>query len=207
MTLKAATLFCAGILLLGFAARCEAPRTKDWTHYVRIGAYGLQGGDAEKIVRDAEKGHVFGIEVDNDITGRYESYLDPSSKLKAIREVAEQAHKVGNKAFVYIAGTECITANADKSKHSVVKDHPDWLQRKINGEPAVFTSGAAFWISPGDEDVWISPFAVEWRTKYMQRVREIAATGIDGIYVDIPYWMTHFDGWENTWASFDDFTV
>jgi uncharacterized lipoprotein YddW (UPF0748 family) len=38
-------------------------------------------------------------------------------------------------------------------------------------------------------------------------VREIAATGIDGIYVDIPYWMTHFDGWEQSWASFDDYTV
>jgi hypothetical protein len=25
--------------------------------------------------------------------------------------------------------------------------------------------------------------------------------------VDIPYWMTHFDGWEDTWASFDDYTV
>jgi hypothetical protein len=41
----------------------------------------------------------------------------------------------------------------------------------------------------------------------MQRVRQIAGTGIDGIYVDIPYWMTHFDGWEDTWASFDDHTV
>jgi hypothetical protein len=46
-----------------------------------------------------------------------------------------------------------------------------------------------------------------WRNIYMERVRQIAATGIDGIYVDIPYWMTHFDGWEDTWASFDDFTV
>jgi hypothetical protein len=41
----------------------------------------------------------------------------------------------------------------------------------------------------------------------MERVRQIAATGIDGIYVDIPYWMTHFEGWENSWASFDDFTL
>ena len=38
-------------------------------------------------------------------------------------------------------------------------------------------------------------------------IRQIAATGIDGIYVDIPYWMTHFTGWEDTWASFDDATV
>jgi hypothetical protein len=180
---------------------------QNWTHFARIGAYGLRADNAEAIVRDATSSHVFGIEVDNDIPGRYESFLDPAGKLKAIRAVAEAAHKATNYAFVYIAGTECITANAEKSPHSVLKDHPDWLQRKITGEPAVFTSGAAFWISPGDEDVWISPFAKEWRKTYMQRVRQIAATGIDGIYVDIPYWMTHFDGWENSWASFDDATV
>jgi hypothetical protein len=179
----------------------------NWTNYARIGAYGLTSKNPAEIVRDAEKDHVFGIEVDNDIPGRYESLLDPADKLKAIRSVAEAAHNANNKAFVYIAGTECITANADKSAHSVVKDHPDWLQRKITGEPAVFTSGAAFWIRPGDEDVWVSPYVKEWRNLYMHRVRQIAATGIDGIYVDIPYWMTHFDGWEDTWASFDDATV
>jgi len=180
---------------------------QNWTNYVRIGAYGLSGGDAERIVRDAERDGVFGIEVDNDIPGRYESYLDPTEKLKAIRAVAEAAHKAKNHAFVYIAGTECITANAEKSAHSVMKDHPDWLQRKLSGEPALFTSGAAFWIRPGDEDVWISPYAKDWRKTYMERVRQIAGTGIDGIYVDIPYWMTHFDGWEDSWASFDDGTV
>ena len=180
---------------------------QNWSHFARIGAYGLRADNPEAIVRDATSSHVFGIEVDNDIPGRYESYLNPAEKLQAIRAVAEAAHKAKNYAFVYIAGTECITANAEKSPHSVMKDHPDWLQRKITGEPAVFTSGAAFWISPGDEDVWISPYAKEWRKTYMQRVRQIAETGIDGIYVDIPYWMTHFDGWENTWASFDDATV
>ena len=90
---------------------------------------------------DAQKSHVFGIEVDNDIPGRYESFLDPTAKLEAIHAVAERAHQASNRAFVYIAGTECITANADKSPHSVMKDHPDWLQRKITGEPAVFAIG------------------------------------------------------------------
>jgi endo-alpha-1,4-polygalactosaminidase (GH114 family) len=180
---------------------------QNWTHFVRIGAYGLSPSNSEKIVRDATATRVFGIEVDNDIPGRYESFLDPTEKLAAIKSVAEKAHQAGNKAFVYIAGTECITANAEKVPHSVVKDHPDWLQRKITGEPAVFTGGAAFWIREGDEDVWISPYAQPWRKQYMERVRQIAATGIDGIYVDIPYWMTHFDGWENTWASFDEYTL
>jgi hypothetical protein len=190
---------------------CASPRAiaqeQNWTHYVRIGAYGLQADNAQAIVRSAQKDHVYGIEVDNDIPGRYESFLDPSAKLKAIRAIADAAHAAKNHAFVYIAGTECITAHADTAAHSVVKDHPQWLQRNLAGDPALFTSGAAFWIRPGDEDVWISPYAMDWRKIYMERVRQIAATGIDGIYVDIPYWMTHFDGWENTWASFDDATV
>ncbi len=180
---------------------------QDWTNYVRIGAYGLRGGDAEQIVRSAQEDGVSGIEVDNDIEGRYESFVHPEEKLRAIREVAEKAHAAGNHAFVYIAGTECITADADKTPHTLAKEHPDWLQRKITGEPAIFGGGSAFWISKGDEDVWVSPYAPAWRKIYMERVRQIAGTGIDGIYVDIPYWMTHFDGWEDTWASFDDYTV
>jgi len=185
----------------------DFPPGQNWTNYVRIAAYPLGKNDPAKIVRDALQDHVFGIEVDNDIPGRYESFVDPTAKLADIRAVAEKAHAVGNRAFVYIAGTECITANADKTAHSMAKDHPDWLQRDRNGKPAVFGGGTAFWIRPGDEDVWITPFATEWRKIYMERVRQIASTGIDGIYVDIPYWMTHFEGWENSWASFDDFTV
>jgi hypothetical protein len=196
------------ILMLFACGLIAAPSEKqNWTHYVRIGAYGLKGGDAAEIVRRAQESGVSGIEVDNDIPGRYESFIHPEAKLKAIRDVAEAAHKVGNHAFVYIAGTECITAHGDKVEHTLAKDHPDWLQRKITGEPAIFGGGTAFWIAPGDEDVWVSPYATEWRKVYMERVRQIAGTGIDGIYVDIPYWMTHFDGWENTWASFDDYTV
>jgi hypothetical protein len=196
------------ILMLFACGLIAAPSEKqNWTHYVRIGAYGLKGGDAAEIVRRAQDSGVSGIEVDNDIPGRYESFIHPEAKLEAIRDVAEAAHEVGNHAFVYIAGTECITAHGDKVEHTLAKDHPDWLQRKITGEPAIFGGGTAFWIAPGDEDVWVSPYATEWRKIYMERVRQIAGTGIDGIYVDIPYWMTHFDGWENTWASFDDYTV
>src|SRR5579883_2539959 len=203
--LSAALCLCA-IAVCGGPARASAQQ-QNWTNYVRIGAYGLTPENAAEIVREAEKDGVFGIETDNDIPGRYESFLDPTEKLKAIRAVAEKAHAAGNYAFVYIAGTECITAHAATAAHSLAKDHPDWLQRKITGEPANFGGGTAFWIREGDEDVWVTPFAEEWRKTYMERVRQIAATGIDGVYVDIPYWMTHFKGWEDSWASFDDFTV
>ncbi len=183
------------------------PDPRHWTHFVRIGGYGLSLGRVDEIIRDAADSHVFGIETDNDIPGRYESFLDPAQKLRAIQSVAQKAHAAGNYAFVYIAGLECITAHADQKQHTFFRDHPDWVQRKLTGEPAVFGGGTAFWIAPGDEDAWISPYASEWRKVYMDRVRQIARTGIDGIYVDIPYWMTHFEGWENSWASFDDYTV
>jgi hypothetical protein len=181
--------------------------TQDWTHYVRIGGNSLRPENVDQIVQGAADTNVFGIEVDNDIPGRYESFLNPAEKLKAIHAVAEKAHAAGNYAFVYIAGTECITAHAASAEHSMAKDHPDWLQRRITGEPALFGGGVAFWIRAGDEDVWITPFAKDWRKTYMEQVRQIAATGIDGVYVDIPYWMTHFNGWEDSWVSFDNYTV
>ena len=103
-----------------------------WMRKVRIAAYPLTPTNAQQIVQQAEASGVYGIEVDNDIEGRYESFLDPTEKLQAIRLVAEAAHKAGNKAFVYIAGTECISLNAD-GPHTLAKEHPDWLQRKITG--------------------------------------------------------------------------
>ena len=179
---------------------------RDWMRRVRIAAWSLSPDNAKQIVEQAKANNVYGIEVDNDIPGRYESLLDPTEKLAAIHSAAVESHRAGNKAFVYIAGLECISKNSE-APHTLFKDHPDWLQRKITGEPAIFTSAAAFWIAKGEEDVWVSPYAANWRKIYMRRVRQIAGTGIDGIYVDIPYWMTHFTGWEDSWASFDDATV
>src|ERR1039457_3252448 len=112
----------AAVFFLFFLAPTwAAPQTtpQDWTSYARIGAYGLAADNAGEIVADAKESGVFGIEVDNDIPGRYESFVDPKAKLEAIRALAEKAHAAGNHAFVYIAGTECITANADTTGHTL----------------------------------------------------------------------------------------
>ncbi len=203
-----ATVVVLGILCFGLSAPTARDAFRqDWTNYVRIGAYGLRSDNTDQIIADARNNDVLGIEVDNDIPGRYESFVHPEEKLKAIQLVAAKAHAIGNHAFVYIAGTECITAHGDQTPHTLAKEHPDWLQRKLTGQPAIFGGGTAFWIAKGDEDVWVSPYAPAWRKIYMERVRQIAGTGIDGIYIDIPYWMTHFEGWEDSWASFDDYTV
>lgn len=180
---------------------------QNWIHYARITGHGLGPNNIKSMIIKAQEQGTLGIELDNDITGRYDSFLNPTQKLKEIKEAAEAAHKIGNHAFIYIAGLECITENADKTGHSIFKDHPDWVQRDINGKPAIFTGGASFWVTNGEEDAWISPYAKEWRNRYMEIVRKIAATGIDGIYVDVAYWMWLYEGWENSWVSFDKYTV
>jgi len=76
------------LISLGLLSAATPPE-QDWTHYVRIGGYGLKSDNAEEIVRKAKESNVFGIEVDNDIPGRYESFLHPEEKLKAIRAVAQ----------------------------------------------------------------------------------------------------------------------
>lgn len=198
-------------LVFSISGVCQPEGTvragQNWTHYVKIAGHGLALDNIDDIMKSATDTYVFGIEVDNSLTGYYESFLQPKEKLKAIKAMAEAAHAAGNKVFIYTEGLETITSNADRKEHTFFKDHPDWVQRKITGEPAIFGGGTAFWIEEGEEDVWISPYAVKWREIFMQRIRQIAATGIDGIFVDIPYWMTHFDGWEDSWASFDNYTL
>jgi len=196
-------------LLAGFCITISAQTSdkQDWTHYARISGHVLGPQNIEGTIEKAHKVGTLGIELDNDITGRYDSFLNPEQKLKEIEAAAVAAHKIGNFAYIYIAGLECITENADKAGHSMFKDHPDWVQRDIIGKPAVFTGGASFWVINGEEDVWISPYAKEWRTRYMEIVRRITATGIDGIYIDVAYWMWLYEGWENKWVSYDDYTV
>ena len=117
-------------------------------HQARIGAYSLTPDNADEIVSKARSSWVYGIEVDHDVPGRYETLLDPTTKLHAIQNVAKSAHQAGNRAYVYVAGLECISA-AGHGQHTLAKEHPNWLQRNLSVDPAVFIAGAAFWIRPG----------------------------------------------------------
>ena len=180
--------FEGSLLLEARPEVAAASEPQNWTHRVRIGGYGAPEKRASAIVREATDSHVFGIEVDNDITGRYESFLDPEEKLAASARSPKRAHAAGNRAFVYIAGTECITKDGDKQP-AHARQGPSGLAsaQALVANPPSFTGGAAFWIRKGDEDVWISPVRHSpGASSTWTRVRQIAATGIDGIYVDIP---------------------
>ena len=57
---------------------------QNWTHFVRIAGHGLNKSNIDRTITDAIETNLFGIEVDNDIPGRYGSFLDPTEKLEAL---------------------------------------------------------------------------------------------------------------------------
>src|SRR5438105_14741947 len=88
------SLVLISVSLVGLAA--SYPPGHFWTNYVRIGTYGLQLDNTDKIVASAQDSNVFWIEVDNDMAGRYEGFVNPEEKMKESHDVAEKALRAGN---------------------------------------------------------------------------------------------------------------
>ena len=113
------------LILLFAITLVNSTLAQDWTHYVRTSGHGCEIDQLHAIMNDARQTYLFGIEVDNDITGRYSSLLVPDQKLKAIKAMADSAHAAHNFAFVYTAGLECITDSMTPQSRSFLRDHPD----------------------------------------------------------------------------------
>ncbi len=112
------------VVILTFGFVWQREDSVQWIYRVRTSGHPLHPENVVQIVRSATESGIFGIEVDNDITGRYHSFLHPDEKLETLKRVAREAHRAGNRAFVYIAGLECITENAAEKGRSLFKDHP-----------------------------------------------------------------------------------
>lgn len=191
------------LLLLAGAARAADFSWLRGATLVGLCGYQSRAEAAEQMARAAADGASV-VDIHAGLTGTYENFNAPDSALAMISFLAEEGHKRGVKVICYIAGLEIISKEGE---HTALKDHPNWAQRDREGNPALFDDKAAFWIAPGEEDIWLSPFAEDWLAPYLEIVGRLAASGVDGVYMDIPYWMTHFEGWGDTWASFDDATV
>ena len=202
---------------LALYSQPKIKQTFDWTHYARIAGgfedndlWEYDGKDRDPLTMTSEEWDAAmktmadqGVNtVDLDLgLYYYETFKDPSETIATIQKAVQAAHKYGIKIFTYQAGLEMQTENANQKTDTVYKTHPDWIQRGPNGEYAIYNSSFAFWIAPGDEDVWITPLNLEWRQLYMKLAKQIAETGIDGFYVDVPY----FIDWSFEWGSFDSY--
>ena len=111
---------------------------QDWTNYVRIGAYGLSRNSADQIVRNAQESGVFGIEVDNDIPGRYESFRgsrgEVASDSRRCRESArggESRIRLHRRNGMHHGerGSDAAHARQGSSRLAAAQDH--WRARNL----------------------------------------------------------------------------
>ncbi len=139
---------------------------------------------------------------------------DWSSSLEFLERASRYIHgKYPDMALIIYQGPlEIVTPHVDTNrdgridpgKHSIYTDHPEWLQVGLDGRKAVFYGDIAFWIGSTDEDVWLCPNDPEYRELTKSFFAQLAETGIDGVWVDIPRFLCDFGDWDSNWACHCD---
>jgi hypothetical protein len=126
------------------------------------------------------------VEGDSDLS-RYLTEKEFEAELDLMRRFSAAAHRRGLKVVWYYPSLEVLSPKATSGRRSIFKDHPSWVQRGINGKPNVFYggSGRVHWVEHGTESAWMS-FHSPFADMFLGRIKRIAATGIDGIWLDVP---------------------
>ncbi|NOZ94528.1 MAG: hypothetical protein GXP47_07300 [Acidobacteria bacterium] len=146
-------------------------------------------------------------------------YLFEPQRSVDLQEMSRHAAYVhanpGVRYIVYFAPLEWVSWDVDmdgdgrvdpgREEDSLALEHPDWAQVGIDGRRAVFFGtlpDMPFWVCPTCEDVWVTPAHPEYRSLILQQVRLMAATGLDGIWLDVPFLRSDFgDGWTDQWPD------
>jgi hypothetical protein len=149
---------------------------------------GMTQAEIEQLMSTMLAQNVSVIEADfEEGLSKYMTEADFDQFLEPMQRLASAAHRRGLKIVLYYASLEVLTPNGVTLAHTMAKDHPDWVQVALGGIPNVAYGGmlSTPWVEPGMEDAWMSPNS-PYKDMYYNRAAKIAATGLDGIWVDVP---------------------
>jgi hypothetical protein len=141
------------------------------------------------------------IEGDSDLS-RLLTDKEFDAEIDLMRRYSEAAHRAGMKVVWYYPTFEVLTPNAKRGVKSMAQLHPTWLQRGLDGKPNVFFGSRrgkarVHWVDPNTESAWMSlhsPYA----DMFLERIKKIAATGVDGIWLDVPIYNDIAAPWSDT---------
>lgn len=185
----------------GLPDACDPePEKADWLRTATVGGAAMwwEAGrlEIEAILNELKDQGVTVVEADSDLS----LYLDDDQfqrELDLIEATSILAHDRGMKVVWYYPTLEVVTNDGRISDVSMFKDNPGWVQRSIDGSPNVFYGDVAFWVPPDAESAWMDPLT-PYREYYLERIRKLAATGVDGLWLDVPLfndivgvWPTH----------------
>ena len=197
---KSSSLFILPLVVL--LAATSSGADKRWLRTARIAApdlwVGMTDQQIQKTIDELANQGVNAVDLDL-------SYAPISDQLITINRVLDYARgkHPGMSFFVYQAPLEVVSENVDSDRNgridpgktSMFSEHPDWAQRGLGGEPAVFygADAGAFWVGAKDEDLWLCPNDPEYKSRWSDEITKIVETGVDGVYVDVPFLRGWFD--------------
>ncbi|HVH47763.1 MAG TPA: alpha-amylase family protein [Labilithrix sp.] len=116
-------------------------------------------------------------------------YLDNETFEREARRIelyAKSCHARNLKLVWYYPALEVLSPDAEKpGVRSIYKDHPDWIQVSIDQRPNVFYGSKEHWVDPFAESAWLCHNS-GYRNYFFDRIRRLAATGVDGLWIDVP---------------------
>ncbi len=158
----------------------------DWVYEARIAnvEINVEMADAEVASLLAQrKDESVSVLVVDSFLSEYFTQTQFNAQVAFLQKVAAKVHSEGMKLVVYIPALEVLTPDGKTLPNSMSKDHPTWVQRGFDGKTA-----AVFYdeYDPGMENAWMSPNS-GYRSYFINRIKQLAGTGIDGVQIGKPY--------------------
>ena len=150
--------------------------------YLDISA-GQLDGQLDQLVAE----HVDVVIADSSLSN-YMSDTAWDEQMELVNAVTQRAHKRGLKVIWYLTSLEVQTEGGRLNKHSMYKHNPSWVQESIEGEKNVFYGNKEDWVAQDDESAWMCPIS-GYRKYFLDRIKKLAGTSVDGIWVDVPTYM------------------
>ncbi|MEV7027774.1 hypothetical protein, partial [Kitasatospora sp. NPDC093558] len=180
-----------------------APPWPDWARYARVADGTFTGlADMQANIDALKAQNVSVIELDT-VLSDWHTDAEFTAHLTLVKAYVDKAHAAGLKVVMYYPALEVISPGGEKGP-SFYKNGEGgaWVQRSLDGKPNVFYGSVVIWVGPGDESVWLSPDS-PWRDYYLKRIKLLAATGVDGIWPDLPLYFDGFLSWcdASTWGA------
>jgi hypothetical protein len=133
-----------------------------------------------------------------------------NGEIALMRRYCEAAHRLGMKVVWYYPTLEVLSSNVQETlnpnitlrKRLMSEMHPTWLQRGLNGKPNVFVGSKdldrrVHWVDTDTESAWMSLHS-PYVDMFIDRIKKIAATGVDGIWLDVPIYNDSGAEWADT---------
>ncbi len=160
-----------------------------WMFHARIAGLDLsEPGGADALFDQVVRSGASVIEGDS-VLSDYLALDEFDRQAVQIDRLAKKAHARNLKLVWYYPSLEVLTSDGEMhGVRSMYKDFPDWVQVSIDRKPNVFYGGKEHWVDPGAESAWMchnSPY----RDYFFERVRRLARTALDGLWVDVPLFM------------------